>query len=346
MDSKQRLRKFFKLCKADALVLANGDSEASFDPNFLYYTGLEIDNSLLIARRDGRDTLLCSSLNHDVAKEAAPANFSVVKIERGKLERLLSYALHGVKSVAVNKRSMKIATYERISALKPARKFTDASEPLLEVRAVKDEFEMARIAKAVKLAKTVLDSVELSVGKSEEQIARELRIAAIGHGADVSFPSIILSGINSRIPHGSPSARKVGMNEVVLVDFGVRLGGYCSDLTRCHFTGACKEERSMYEKLKLIHDTLMDEARTGMKVADFAKHSNALFKKHKLPPLMHLIGHGIGIEVHEAPSLYEKSKMKFEAGMAIAVEPAFYGKKFGLRYENDFAFTAGSVRSL
>jgi len=211
---------------------------------------------------------------------------------------------------------------------------------------VKEEEELVHISRAAGLARKIMGEIEIKAGKSEQQIAGELRIAALEKGAEASFPPIVLAGANARVPHGIPGRKKIGMNEAVLVDFGVRHGVYCSDISRCFFTGACKEERGIYEKLRQIHDELLDACRAGLQISQFVKKSTLLFKKSHLPPPPHLTGHGIGLEVHEHPRLHSRSRQRFKDGMVLAIEPSFYGKKFGLRYENDWAIRGGRARVL
>ena len=339
---QQRLRRFFESSKADALVLHNGDSHGSLDPNYFYYTGLELDNSVLVARRNGKHAILCTPLNRELAKRKG--GFRIVEFTRGEPESQIKSLLRGCEAVGVHKRSMRVSTYERLR--KSGLSFIDVSDELADARAVKDAHELALIRKSVRAAKKILDSTEVRVGMSELDILKQLKSMALEAGAELSFPPIVLSGPNARVPHGVPGKRRIGRNEVVLVDFGLKLEGYCSDLTRCYFTGACKKEREIYDKLKAIQRELRDYGKAGIKISDFVKKLDYLLKKSKLPQMPHSLGHGIGLEVHEAPLLFKGSKQKLERGMVLAIEPSYYSKKFGLRYENEFMIGANGLRAL
>ncbi len=343
---KKRLQKFFANSKADALLLHNGDSEGYFDINYRYFIGLELDNSILLARRSGTVMLLCSPLNYDYAREKA--GVPVEKIERKLLPHQLSKFMKGCKNIGINKRSLRLSTFEILKKAGQGKHFMDVSEALGANRAVKDAEELALMRKCIARTNEILECVasDLEPGVREEDILKCLRVQALEAGTDISFPPLVLSGPKASIPHGVPGGRKIGANEPVLMDFGLRMDGYCSDLTRCYFTGACKHERSIYEKLQNIQESLADYAHAGTRISEFVKKSDALFRQAGLPKLPHAIGHGLGLYVHESPSLHADSKKKLEAGMTLAIEPSYYGKKFGLRYENDFVVGAKKLQLL
>jgi Xaa-Pro aminopeptidase len=131
----------------------------------------------------------------------------------------------------------------------------------------------------------------------------------------------------------------------VLVDFGVKKGGYCCDFTRCYFRKNGMAEEKAYEKCKAVYKEIIASlpgCRTGR---DVALLSEKLIEKHGLPPLIHSIGHGIGLEVHEAPRLWKKSGDSLE-GAALAIEPGAYFARFGVRYEGMVAHVNGKWREI
>ena len=343
---KKRLQKFFSNSKADALLLHNGDSAGYFDINYRYFMGLEFDNSILLARRTGSVMLFCSPLNHEYARKKA--GVPVEKIERKLLPQQLRKFMAGCKTIGINKRSLRLSTFEVLKKAGKGKKFMDVSETLGENRAVKDAGELALMRKCVARTNEILECVasDMEPGVREEDILKCLRVQALEAGADISFPPLVLSGPKASIPHGVPGGRKIAANEAVLLDFGLKMNGYCSDITRCYFTGACKQERAIYEKLQNIQESLADYGHAGTRISEFVKKSDALFKQAGLSKLPHAIGHGLGLHVHESPLLHLDSKKKLESGMTLAIEPSYYGKKFGLRYENDFVVGAKNLQLL
>ncbi|MFA6036001.1 MAG: Xaa-Pro peptidase family protein [Candidatus Micrarchaeia archaeon] len=303
--NNNRLRRFFSTAKVDAVLLHNSDWMGALDPNYYYFTGLSLDNSILVARRAGAPAILCTDLNYSLAKQKAKG-INVLKLQRQTLASVLKRLLKGCRKVGINARSLRVSAYSKFR--QAGKKFIDVSDELGANRAVKEAGELALIKKCVNETKEILDALEIRPGMTELDIVKQARIRSLEAGLDISFPPIVASGPNTRVPHSIPTSRKVGMNDVVLVDFGLMLDGYCSDLTRCYFTGACKAEKSAHAKLVEIQEELAAYAHAGLPVAEFVMESVDLIKRAGLPPLPHSIGHGVGLEVHEQPYLYAKSR--------------------------------------
>ncbi|MEW6329264.1 MAG: Xaa-Pro peptidase family protein [Candidatus Micrarchaeota archaeon] len=328
-----RLEIFFKSNRgADALLLANYESA---DPNFVYFAGAEFDNSYLVAKKNGEAAILVSALNFEYAKEFCEnKNFCVEKFERrSEALQKLARALGRCRKIGVNKAFMSARTLDALRA-KTKRNFTDVSKSLDGQRALKDRGEIEKIRTACALARKIIRETEIKAGISERALSAELQCAALSAGAKLAFEPIVLSGADTRFPHGKSTEKRIRKNEIVLVDFGVRYENYCSDVTRCFFTGACVEEREAYGRVK---ETFFDVARAlrkNRKCREYARLADLRLKKYGLPRLIHSLGHGVGLAVHESPSLGRNSKDVLRKNMAFALEPAFYGKKFGARYED------------
>ncbi|MEM4389076.1 MAG: Xaa-Pro peptidase family protein [Candidatus Micrarchaeia archaeon] len=337
-----RLKRFFAASKAHALLLHNGDAARMSDPNMYYFLRFDIDSSFLIVRRDGEQVLLTSPMNYEYAKE----KFSG-RVERAKgseVWKKLAEELRGCRSVSLNKRCLPASTYSKL--LRMRKRLHDCSRELLELRARKDGEELSLIQRACAITRTVFESVRFRVGKTEEEMAREAEIAMLEQGAHSAFFPIIQSGPNARFPHSPPTRRRWKRGEILLVDLGARWQGYCSDLTRCFFSGKCREERETYEKLREINRELMKYLRPGTPAGKVATLATELFEQAGLPHMPHSIGHGVGLEVHEHPSLRKGSRAVLEAGNVVALEPAVYGKKFGARFEETVLVTKGGGKTL
>ena len=131
-----------------------------------------------------------------------------------------------------------------------------------------------------------------------------------------------------------------------MIDYGVRYEHYCADLTRCFILDKDNSKTKEYEKLQDICYEIVDSLpnlRTGK---DVAKLSEKLIAKAKFPKLIHSIGHGVGLDVHELPRLGMKSKDRITAGAMLAIEPAFYGKNYGMRFEETICFNGKRARIL
>jgi Xaa-Pro aminopeptidase len=331
----KRLSGLFCASNLDALLLFNGELAHGCDPNFYYFTGSSIDNSLAVLTPDSA-TLFCAKMNLAQAKAGAWMECR----ETGKDVLAQVKKLIGRGKIG--------ADFDSISASRHLRwkralgKLFDAGKEMDTVRARKDEAEIGKIAKAVSATKKIFEKVEsrLAPGRSESEIAKSLIIMAHEGGFEPSFEPIVASGANSRFPHHVPGKQKLGEG-IVLVDFGVRSEGYCSDITRCYFLGGCKREKEAYG---MAQDTfaellgIMQSFKTG---GGIAAESERLMKKLKLPPMPHSIGHGLGIEVHESPSLRKGSGDAIAPGNVLAIEPSAYFKSFGVRFEEDVLVLSG-----
>jgi Xaa-Pro aminopeptidase len=226
----------------------------------------------------------------------------------------------------------------------PGRSFVRASETLAPLRAVKDADELARLA-AVGRA---IDRVHLAVpdvlaaGRTEREVARDLadRIRD-GHDA-VSFV-IVAAGPNSASPHHEPGDRVIERGDVVVVDIGGTLDGYCSDMTRTYAVGNVPERfAEAYAALRMAQQAGVAAVRPGVRAGDVDRAAREVLEEAGLgAAFVHRTGHGIGLETHEEPWIIGGSEVRLVEGMAFSVEPGFYlDGEFGARIEDIVAVTA------
>jgi Xaa-Pro aminopeptidase len=197
------------------------------------------------------------------------------------------------------------------------------------VRAIKDDEEVAKLQRAARIADRGLEALTADtwVGRSEREIAWRLRELLHAHGADEqSFDSIVASGPNGALPHAHPTDRIVERSELVTVDWGVRVDGYCSDCTRTFSTGGISD------KLREIYDVTLEaqqRAVANIKAGLTGVEADALARD----PITdagygvnfgHGLGHGVGLMVHEAPRLSTESTDVLKNGHAVTVEPGIY----------------------
>jgi len=212
---------------------------------------------------------------------------------------------------------------------------------------IKNKDEIKNIREACRIAAKTWEIVEpqIKIGRSEREIADEIISTMLKLGADKkpeSFPTIVAVGSNSATAHHETGNRKVKQNSVVLVDFGCRFNGYCSDMTRTIFFG---EPTNLYIKIKKAVDTAYITAvnllTPGVRVSDVDRAARDVITEAGYgKQFIHTTGHGLGLKIHEPPNIYLKSKNRLKAGMAITIEPGIYlPGKFGYRYENTLIVT-------
>jgi len=200
---------------------------------------------------------------------------------------------------------------------------------ILQVRMLKDPGEIRLIKKALAVNRKVFAEIgkNLCEGKRETEIAGELHllIRKLGGRKD-AFPPIVASGKNSAYPHHKSGSRRIRRNQPVIIDAGTDIGGYKSDLTRTFFCG--KPRGKFVDIFKLLSETLertvefIRPGKTGSEIHSFA--AGILGKKNLDRYFIHSIGHGVGIDVHEKPTLGPNSRDVIEKGCVVTVEPGVY----------------------
>lgn len=227
-----------------------------------------------------------------------------------------------------------------------------AAEGLVErLRRVKDADEVDAIAAASRLADEALEwLLERGIaGKTERRIAFELETRMRELGAQPSFPTIVASGPNGALPHAIPTDREVGPNELVTIDWGAKLDGYCSDGTRTFATGELDEElRSAYELVLRAQLAGVDAVAAGAHGREVDALSRGIIEEAGMGERFgHGLGHGVGLQVHEPPRLSKRSEDTLEPGNVVTVEPGVYVPgRFGVRIEDLVVVTAGEPKNL
>jgi Xaa-Pro aminopeptidase len=228
-----------------------------------------------------------------------------------------------------------------------------ASGGLVErLRRKKDEAELEAIAKAARLTDQVYDWIfeRGVIGRTEREImlAAHQRMRELG-AQDPSFPAIVGAGENSALPHHESSGREVRSNELLLIDMGAIVDGYCSDCTRTVATGELHADaRDVYELVRSAQEEALGAIRAGVQArdADAAAREPITAAGHG-ERFGHGLGHGVGLEVHEAPRLSRKSDQTLEAGDVVTVEPGVYlPGRFGVRIEDLVTVTDDGLRNL
>ncbi len=295
-----------------------------FNANFFYQSGVDIDHSFLLISRERR-VLLVPEMN----KEYTGSIFNGEVISYGKKPfESIAKILKKSEVVGMDFRSLPASTYLKLA--NHYRKTKDISEELAEERSMKGKKEISIMKKAANLSKTIIDAAGEHPEPTEKETAKELIISTYSAGAEPAFKPIVASGANASYPHSTPTSTKV--SGPLMIDYGTRLDKYNSDITRCFFLS--REQSKIYNKLKHISTSILDQLPNLETGGELAKLAKALYKKEGLQHPPHSIGHGIGLEVHEKPSFSLKSKDSL-VGATFAIEPSVYFKgEYGLRHEN------------
>lgn len=226
-----------------------------------------------------------------------------------------------------------------------------AGEVVETLRRVKDEGEQTAIAAAAELADEIWRwSLERGLaGRSERDVAAAAEARMRELGAEPSFPTIVAAGPNGALPHAEPGEREIGRGELVVFDMGAKLDGYCSDGTRTFATGEPGElARGVYEVVRAAQAAALDAVVVGAggEAVDAVARERIAAAGHG-ERFGHGLGHGVGLEVHEAPRVSPRSDDVLEAGEVVTVEPGVYlPGELGVRIEDLVVVTPAGCRNL
>ena len=235
-----------------------------------------------------------------------------------------------------------------VGALKSLRKHVGVRlksvESIVEtIRSVKDDGEVRAIRAAVRLGADALERTRdfVKPGITENELAGVLDFEIRKLGAGNSFETIVAFGANGSRPHHRPGMRRLRENDCVLIDFGVKHGGYCCDLTRCFSVGKVSRlYGKVYEAVSKAQRAAIEEVRDGVRMEQVDAVAKEVIAGYDLPIYGHGTGHGLGLEVHELPVVAGNNKEKLRAGQVITIEPGVYlPGKLGVRIEDDVLVT-------
>jgi len=237
------------------------------------------------------------------------------------------------------------------------RTFTPTSGIIEAARVVKDAQELAAIRRACATLAGVARHLRewVAEGRSEKQVAADIDAALFGSGFErLAFPTIVASGPNSAHPHARPSDRRLQEGDLVVLDFGGVLDGYCGDLTRMAAVGQVQANaRALVDAVRAAQLAAIATVRAGVLASDVDKAARDVLTDHGLgEAFLHATGHGLGLEVHEDPRIGRadadrpvgmpaNKQVRLEAGMVCTIEPGAYVDGLGgARMEDDVVVTA------
>jgi Xaa-Pro aminopeptidase len=221
-----------------------------------------------------------------------------------------------------------------VKCAKPEIKLVGTTGIVETVREVKDQAEVAKIRAAARIADLAFDYITsfIKPGMTEKEIALELDYFMLRNGAErVSFDTIVASGKNSAVPHATPSNKKIEPGDFVKLDFGAVVEGYHSDMTRTVVVGKANDrQKEIYFAVKEAQEKALSSVKAGLVCEDVDKVArDAVAEKGFGECFVHNLGHGAGLQIHEAPSLGKNCKTVLQPGMVVTVEPGVYVNGFG-----------------
>ena len=254
--------------------------------------------------------------------------------------------------IAIEKEHLNVERYEKIQThfVEPA--LVSAEEKLRQLRMIKDEKELSIIREACKLADFAIEIGvnEITEGKTEMDVLAAIEYELKRKGInEMAFSTMVLTGKNAASPHGTPGLTKIQKGDLILFDLGVVYEGYCSDITRTvAYYDINDKQKEIYDTVLQAQLAAIEASKPGAlcKDLDLAAR-NYIASKGYGEYFPHRLGHGLGISVHEYPSLTETNELPLQEGMVYTIEPGIYVPEIaGVRIEDDIYVTADGCEIL
>ena len=339
---------------ADACMFACQDGIGWED--IYYLCGFMGSSSVFVVTKD--DAVLFVDPRYSDAAKACGSCRSVSCADVSRLSPLQAaldfIAAKKPRKVAYGGKRFSHVTYRYVEkCLGSDVELLDVSSVLLNYRRQKSEAEVGFIRKAAEIAaRALVETVaEVRAGVTEREFAALLEFRMKSYGADFVDPApvMVASGVRTSQPHAHPTDRRMQRGDLVLVDFGARVSGYVCDITRMLSVGEPSEEiKSLYTILKWAQTEAASLIGPGCRTSAVDAASRGVLSGANLGDyFVHGAGHGIGLSMHEQPSLSAASGAALAAGDVLAVEPGFYRPGWGgMRLEDDFLVTADGCERL
>jgi Xaa-Pro aminopeptidase len=347
MSRVARLQPLLEQRELDGLIV-------STPANLFYVTGYTGSNGVALVNGNGGPHRFLTDFRYETQVAAQLDDAFEAKIVTGDLLEALAPTLPAAR-VGFDDASVSVRDHERIREGAGAGTELVAAAGLVEeLRLIKDEDELERIRAAAQLTDSIYEWLlgQRLEGRAERDVAIELEHEMRRRGAQApSFPSIVVGGTRGALPHGTPSDAPLERGTLVTIDIGAQLDGYCADCTRTFAIGEepGEEARAVYELVLQAQIAGVDAVRAGPRGREVDAVARAVIDEGGYGERFgHGLGHGVGIEVHEAPKLSRHGgEEPLREGAVVTVEPGIYvPERFGVRIEDLVVVTADGCEVL
>lgn len=344
MQRDKKVKGFLTKLGLDA-VLISSPSNISYLTNYFGFSYLERDAYLLVRHKNFY--LFTNPLYANAFSKKDGLNVLVTDSERPFSSLLMDLVKNEkIQSIGYEENNLTVKEFNNIKKTKV--KLFPLDE--INIRETKDNQEIKNIKKACEISDKALAGIKNKIkpGISEFEVARLLEEAMRRLGGDLAFETIVAFGPNSATPHHKTGEQKLKSNDTVLIDFGAKFENYCADMTRTFFIGKpTEEQQKVYDtvltaqkkSIELLNSYFIihnSESRK-LKAADVDSVARKYIVTQGYPSIPHSVGHGIGLEVHESPSISPFSDDTLTDGMVFSIEPGIYlPGQFGVRIEDLF----------
>ncbi len=310
--------------------------------NVKYLTGINAEGVLLITRKENyyiTDSRYIQEVKSTLTIDDEIIVNNYTDISEYDYENFFSFC----ENVGFEENHITYATYKKYMQKYKANHLEETENIIEKQRLIKDEKEIELTKKACELTDSCFSHLieYIKIGMTEKQIAFEIEKYFIENGADgLSFETIVASGPNSSKPHALTTERKVDVGDIITLDFGCKYKGYCSDMTRTIFAGFIPEKaKAVYDLVLKNQMQTEKDMRDGASIRILSRNVDNDFKLNGYN-LVHALGHGVGLDIHEAPIISDRNDNFLKENMIVTNEPGIYiPGEFGIRIEDTVLIT-------
>ncbi len=324
------IREKMKLLNMQGLIISN-------PINIRYILGIPVEGEILIT--DKENIFITDARYIEEVNGFLTINDEFVIFDSKDISDIDNQGFfQNCENVGFEENYVTFAGYEKIIRKYRIKNIEETEGIIEKLRMVKDEDEIKNIEKACKITDNCFDYLLdfIKIGMTEKQVALEIEKYFLENGADgQAFETIVASGINSSKPHAIPSDKIIRQGDPITIDFGAKYNGYAADMTRTIFAGYIKDEmKENYNLILKIQKNLIKEFKEGTSCKMLARSvENELYLYNH--SLIHALGHGVGLEIHELPILSHNSQLTLKENMVVTNEPGIYlPGKYGIRIED------------
>lgn len=293
-----------------------------------YFSSFKGDDTFLFITLDNAYIITDFRYIEQAKKEAF--SFEIIRTENNLWDKLNDIILHEkISHIGIQEQYISLSSYKNYTSNLHEITFVEIDNIPKKLRMKKTSQELSCIRDAVKVADDAFSHIinNIQVGMTEKEISLELEYFMRKNNASgVSFETIVASGVRSCMPHGVASNKIIEYGDTITLDYGAIYNNYCSDMTRTIFIGEPnKQILKIYDIVKSAQLQAIEKAKPGVTVCDIDKAARDVIINSGYGNYFgHSVGHGVGLEVHELPSVSPKNDTVLETGMVITIEPGIY----------------------
>ena len=335
MNSKlQWLRNTMSSLDMQGLIISN-------PTNIKYLTGIDAEGTLLLTRKDNifiTDGRYIEHVHSILTLYDEIIVYDINDVSSDDYENFFMFC----ENVGFEEFYVTYADYKELIRKYKINNLVETEHIIERQRMIKDKDEVSNIEKACEITDNCFEYLltYIKPGMTEKQIAEEIEEYYKQRTDGLAFETIVASGENTSMPHAVPTDRKIQEQDIITIDMGCKVNGYCSDMTRTFFVGSVPDYvKPIYDLVLKNQIQTLEEMKDGESTRLLTKMVENDFKLNGYD-LIHSLGHGVGMEIHEAPYINYRTDTQLKENMVVTDEPGIYiAGKFGVRIEDTVQIT-------